>query len=130
MFEIVLIIVFIVMLLCIFDALEHTSIGSTAHRWVMAACVSALSIMGLIRFVKCDDATSQKVAVADQWINSLLLPYAALAVAVVVILTGLLVRRCFHHWARRRPDEKPSRLSQLAQMKNQRKAHSTFKDKK
>lgn len=130
MFEILLIIVFIVLLLSIFESLEHTSIGSTVHRWVMAGCVSALSIMGLIRFVRGNDVTSQKADVADQWINSLLLPYIALAVAVVLILFGLLVQRCFHQWAKRRLDEKPSRLSQFAKKKNQREAHRSFKDKK
>ena len=130
MFGIVLIILFVVLFLCTLSALEHLPIGSTAHRWVMAACVSALSILGLIRFVKCDGFTPQETDSADQWISFLLLPYAALAVAVVLILFCLLVHRCFHQWAKRRPDENQTRKTYLAKKKKRRDSARTFKDKK
>ena len=85
--------------------------------------------MGLIRFVMREDVTPQETDSADQWISFLLLPYAALALAVVVVLFCLLVQRCFHQWARHRPDEKPSRLSQLAHKKNRIFTDRQFKDK-
>jgi hypothetical protein len=82
-------------------ALKEVPLFGDGGSWVVALCIAALSVLGLLRFlgpqedgVRVDSTTTAP----DGVIDFLLLPYAALAIAI--ILVSLLLA-----WGKLRPGE-------------------------
>jgi len=94
--------IFIIILLVIYKAIKSAFNFGTAGTFAMSVCVSLLSVIGISRFLKGS-------------MDIILLPYAALAVAILILLLLSFIAKyikgsaeCFtkHHNRESRPEPK------------------------
>lgn len=91
---VVLIAMFIIVLVVAHRALKEMSLFGDTGSWVLAFCTAALSVLGLVRFLGPQEHSAHAEstpAAPDGVIDFILLPYAALAIA---ILLALLLYAC------------------------------------
>ena len=74
--------VFIMVLTIAFKALQPALGFGRIHSFILAVCVSMLSVIGIVRYL-------------DHSIEMVLLPYAALAMALLLLLLFSLVSKSF-----------------------------------
>lgn len=79
---IILIPIFIIILLVTYKAIKSAFSFGPAGTFTMSACVSLLSVIGMSRCLKGS-------------LDVILLPYAALAVAILVLLLISFIAKCF-----------------------------------
>ena len=79
---IILIPIFIMVLAIAFNALQSALGLGRIHSFILAVCVSMLSVIGIVRYLK--DSTEM-----------ILLPYAALAMALLLLLLFSFIGRSF-----------------------------------
>jgi len=101
---IVLISIFVLVYVCIVFALDHT--GFREMRFVLALPVSVLCVLSLTR----GGGHSQDVSMID----TVLIPYAALACSMVFVVVLLLLSR-IHFWAQKYVGSRKIRKTSIAQ---------------
>ena len=79
---IILVPIFILLLVIIFHAIRSASMFSGMSSFILAVCVSILAIIGMARYM-------------DNMIDVILLPYVAMAIAILLLLLMSLVARYF-----------------------------------
>ena len=90
--------IFIILFTTISMALKHASFFNEKTSVIVTLCVSLLSIIGLFRFFGATDKAVDIIDISDSsgiiW-DVILLPYAALAVAILLLLLLLFLSKIF-----------------------------------
>lgn len=97
---VVLVAVFLIVFVTAYQALKKMTLFGTPGTFVLAGCVALLSVLGLLEFT----ATPQDRSAAGRNVNVqfILLPYAVLAVAIVLAtLLAWISRRFQGRYSRR-----------------------------
>jgi succinate dehydrogenase hydrophobic anchor subunit len=98
----VLMAIFVMVLVVARNALKEMELFGECGSWVLAFCTAALSVLGLVRFLgpQEQDARAESTPAApDGVMDFLLLPYAALAIAILLVLL-------LFAWGKARPDRR------------------------
>ena len=74
--------IFIMLLIISFKALQSAVGFGRMHSFILSVCVSMLSVIGIVRYLK-------------DSMETILLPYAALAIAVLLLLMFSFIGRSF-----------------------------------
>ena len=86
----VLVVIFIVLLIVIAKALQHTAIFPNRIAVVLAICVSLLSVLGMVHQFGSTDPDADVIEKADKVVphsvNVILIPYAAMALSILMAL--------------------------------------------
>jgi len=91
-------VIFIILFTAISTALKQTSLFNKKTSVVVALCVSLLGIIGLFRFFGAVDKAVDVVDTSDNSgavLDVILLPYAALAVTILLLLLLLFLSKMF-----------------------------------
>ena len=90
--------VIIILFTAISTALNQTSLFNKKTSVVVTLCISLLSIIGLFRFFGSTDKTVDIIDISDSsgtFLDVILLPYTALAVAILLLLLLLFISKIF-----------------------------------
>lgn len=113
----VLAVVFLIVFVVTYQALQKTKLMENPGAFVLAGCVALLSVLGLPRLTAVSPPMSSQdrvVAGDNGWIDFVLLPYGALAVALVlVILLAWLSRLLQQHGGRKAIAPGPRRSERI-----------------
>jgi len=93
-------VIFIIMLVVVHKVVKDMSFFGDRSGWIVAACVAALSVFGLLRFSGAPGQTTHSSGAAstgNDVLDFVLLPYVVLSICVLLLLALRLV------W----PDAKP-----------------------
>ncbi len=82
---------FLIVLMCARTALASSGLFSPASRSVVAICVAALSVLGLRNLFGGNDRLAGGPPETSPLLNAILLPYAVLALVLVVLLLSLAI---------------------------------------
>lgn len=96
---------FVIVFVCVQKAVKEMRFFGDAAGWAVALCVTMLSIIGIVRFFGSPKAVASSEAQtreADGLLDFILLPYVALAAAVILVLLLSAVDKL-------RPGRKPQR---------------------
>jgi hypothetical protein len=97
---VVLITMFVIVLVIAHRALREMPLFGDGGSWIVAFCTAALSVLGFLRFLGPQEhgaRTDRTTTAPDGMIDFILLPYAALAIAILLMLLLLA-------WSKARPD--------------------------
>lgn len=110
----VLMAVFLIVLLVSFESLKKMSVFGQRTAFIVAVCVSLLSILGLVRFMETPKAapqTAQNEPGVYINLDFILLPYAAMALAIILtLLLRWIAGRPREHQTKRFEKDTRSRL--------------------
>ena len=109
---IVLVAVFFIVFVTTYHVLKKMRLYESPGTFVLAGCVSLLSVLGLLQCTATPPSMSPqpKPTVGhNSYIEFILLPYAALAVAIVLTTLLAWMSRRFHRGHSRRPVEASGR---------------------
>ncbi|MHC4680124.1 MAG: hypothetical protein ACYTEK_15665 [Planctomycetota bacterium] len=104
----VLIAVFLIVLAVTFEALKQMSMFGQRTTFMVAVCVSLLSILGLARFTTVSQVASQTTHDGHGLhvnLDFILLPYAALALAVILTLLLRWIAGRFREQQTKKPEK-------------------------
>lgn len=100
--------VFAVLLTVVYEVLKKMQLFETTGNCVLAVCIALLSVLGLLRFTTASSSSpgTQSDAAHHVSVDFILLPYAALALAIILIMlwTPLYDRFRKHHRKERSKD--------------------------
>lgn len=97
---VVLIAMFAIVLIVAHRALKEMPLFGDGGSWIVAFCTAALSVLGLLRFLGPQEngvRTDRTTTAPGGMIDFIVLPYAALAIAILLMLLLLA-------WSKARPD--------------------------
>ncbi len=83
--------VFGLVFVCRLPALAASGMFGPGSRFFVAACTATLSVLGLLDLIPGHRGSTREPVACGIGIGGLLLPYAALAIALVVLLLGLAI---------------------------------------
>lgn len=110
----VLIAVFLIVLAVTFEALKQMSMFGQSTAFMVAVCVSLLSILGLVQLTTISEVSSQTTHDGHGLhvnLDFILLPYAVLALAIILtLLLRWIAGRSREHRAKRFEKDTRSRL--------------------
>ena len=110
----ILIPVFFVLLVVIYQAIASMPMFNAFGSCVLSICVTILCMIGMVHFLQ-DSSMSKSSLEVKEPFATILLPYAALALAILSVLILMWITRCYTGFRMRLMDHKVQRQIREAQ---------------